>query len=40
MTEHKKQESNMETHVKVILYFLVIMAFAAFAFNQWVLSRL
>ena len=38
--ENKKQNPYMETHVKVILAVLIVMAFAMFAFNQWFLSSL
>lgn len=39
MSKHDDKEPYMETHVKVILIALIILSFAAFAFNQWVLSR-
>jgi len=40
MTEQKKQEPRMATHVKVILGILLILPFAAIALNQWFLGRL
>jgi hypothetical protein len=30
----------METHVKVILLFLIVMAFGVFAFNQWLIGHI